>query len=191
VIRETIVSSVDAAGAVHIAPIGIHVRGEWIIVAPFRPSTTLNNMLVHRCAVVNYCDDVRLFAGCVTGRSLWPTLPATMLRGVRLEGALAHAEVKLERVEDDELRPQLYCRAVHEETHAPFKGFNRAQAAVVEAAILVSRLDRLPKEKIDAELEYLTIAIDKTAGPVEREAWCWIIEHILNYRARVVGEQRA
>jgi uncharacterized protein len=190
-IRETIVSSVDAEGAVHVAPIGIHVRGEWIIVAPFRPSTTLNNMLVHGCAVVNYCDDVRLFAGCVTGRSLWPTLPATILRGVRLEGALAHAEVKLERVADDELRPQLYCRAVHEETHSPFKGFNRAQAAVVEAAILVSRLDRLPKEKIDAELEYLTIAVDKTAGPVEREAWGWIIEHILNYRARCVGEQPA
>lgn len=190
-IRETIVSSVDAAGAVHVAPIGIHVRGEWIIVAPFRPSTTLNNVLVRGCAVVNYCDDVRLFAGCVTGRSLWPTLPATMVQGVRLEGALAHAEVKLERVEDDELRPQLYCRVVHEENHAPFRGFNRAQAAVVEAAILVSRLDRLAKEKIDAELEYLAIALEKTAGPVEREAWGWLLERIAKYRPRDLGEQPA
>ena len=188
-IRETIVTSVDAAGVAHIAPIGVHVRGEWIIVAPFRPSTTLNNILAQRCAVVNYCDDVRVFAGCVTGRSVWPTLPASVVRGVRLDGALAHAELQLERVEDDENRPRLYCRPVHEENHAPFRGFNRAQAAVVEAAILVSRLERLPQEKIDTEVEYLRIAVDKTAGPVEREGWSWLLERILDYRARSRGEQ--
>ena len=48
--------------------------------------------------------------------------------------------------------------------HAPFRGFNRAQAACVEAPILVSRLPMLPRGKIDREMAYLEIAIGKTAG---------------------------
>jgi len=51
---------------------------------------------------------------------------------------------------------------------AHFSGFNRAQAAVIEAAILVSRLNMLPQEKIDAEMAYLRIAVEKTAG---RASW--------------------
>jgi hypothetical protein len=40
----------------------------------------------------------------------------------------------------------------------------------------------LPAEKIDTELDYLRIAIDKTAGPTEREAWGWLTERIRQYR---------
>jgi len=35
---------------------------------------------------------------------------------------------------------------VHRASHAPFVGFNRAQAAVIEAAILVSRLRMLRRD---------------------------------------------
>ena len=54
--------------------------------------------------------------------------------------------------------------------------FNRAQAAIVEAAILVSRLHMLPTAKVERELGYLQIAITKTAGEAEREAWSWLME---------------
>jgi uncharacterized protein len=63
-------------------------------------------------------------------------------------------------------------------SHAPFLGFNRAQAAVIEAAILVSRLDMLPREKVEQEIAYLEIAIAKTAGDAEREAWGWLMERV-------------
>ena len=58
-------------------------------------------------------------------------------------------------VQEDELRPRFQCRVVHREMHAPFQGFNRAQAAVIEAAILVSRLGMLPREKVEEEIGYL------------------------------------
>ena len=67
---------------------------------------------------------------------------------------------------------------VSEATHAPFTGFNRAKAAVLELAILVSRLGMLPREKIETEIGYLTIAIEKTAGPEEKEAWGWLMEKV-------------
>jgi hypothetical protein len=101
---------------------------------------------------------------------------------VRLDGALAHRELRLARVEEDPQRPRLFMDLVHEETHRPFRGFNRAQGAVLECAILVSRLHMLPADKIDGELAYLQIAIDKTAGAEEREAWSWLLERIAAFR---------
>ena len=55
---------------------------------------------------------------------------------------------------------------------------NRARAAIIEAAILSTRLERISREKIENELAYLRIAIDKTAGPTEIEAWTILMEKI-------------
>ena len=80
------------------------------------------------------------------------------------------------RASNDPLRPRFVCGIAHEVAHRPFRGFNRAHGAVVEAAILVSRLHLLPREKIEAEMDYLRVDIDKTAGDAEREAWGWLAE---------------
>jgi hypothetical protein len=98
---------------------------------------------------------------------------------------LAHTEVELVRIEDDPTRPKLFCKAVHTVNHAPFTGFNRAQYSVLEAAILISRLQRLPIEKIDAEIDYLRIGLEKTAGDKEWEAWGWLMTVIDEYKAGV------
>ena len=177
-IRETIVTTADRQGRVHIAPIGIIADGDSWIIAPFRPSTTLENLQAVPFAIANYTDDVRIFAGCLTGRPDWPTLAADTVPVPRLAGALAHVELAVARTTDDSQRPRFHCRVVHTASHAPFQGFNRAQAAVVEAAILVSRLDFLPRDKVAREIAYLESAVQKTAGPAELEAWQWIITRI-------------
>lgn len=177
-IRETIVTTANAAGEVHIAPLGLIADGEGWIIAPFSPSTTLDNLRMVPFAVANYTDDVRVFAGCLTGRRDWPTTVSEVVQVPRLAGALAHAELAVARVTEDAQRPRFHCRVVYPETHAPFSGFNRAQAAVVEAAILVSRLHLLPREKIEAEIAYLQIAVSKTAGAAEEQAWGWLMDKI-------------
>ncbi|PWT74069.1 MAG: DUF447 domain-containing protein [Proteobacteria bacterium] len=182
-IRETIVTTVSAAGTVHIAPMGVREVDGRVVLSPFRPSTTLENVLATRCAVINLSDDVRVFAGCLTSRREWPTVPCEQIDCRRLDGALTHRELQLAKVEEDKQRPRLHMDVVLERVHRGFQGFNRAQAAVLEAAILVSRLHMLPQEKIDAEMAYLTIAVDKTAGPAEREAWSWLVERIRAHRA--------
>jgi len=180
-IYETIVTTVSEEDKVQIAPMGLRRAQGLFLIAPFKPSTTLNNLEATGVAVVNLTDDVRVYAGCLTGRYDWPLLPAIKVRGRYLESALSHLELEVEKVAGDELRPAFYCRLVHEAVHGPFRGFNRAQAAVLEAAILVSRLDRLPREKIETELQYLQIAIDKTAGQRELQAWSWLMERIQSH----------
>ena len=182
-IRETIITTVDRSGTVHIAPIGIIAERDGWVIAPFRPSVTLGNLAEVPFAVANYTDDVKIFAGCLTGRRDWSTVAIEGFPVPRLAAALAHSVLAVESVSDDGVRPRHFCRVVQEETHAPFTGFNRARAAVLELAILVSRLHMLPREKIDAEIAYLSIAIEKTAGPEEREAWGWLMEKVTEHVA--------
>jgi hypothetical protein len=54
---------------------------------------------------------------------------------------------------------------------------------VVEASILVSRLHMLPRDRIEREIAYLSIAVSKTASGAEEEAWTWLMERIHQYYA--------
>jgi uncharacterized protein len=189
-IRETIVSTMNGAGQVHFAPLGIIAEDDGWIIAPFRPSTTLDNLRSVPFAVANYTDDVRIFAGCLTGRGQWPTAPCGEIAIPRFAGALAHAELAVTHTSEDEQRPRFHCRVLCTVGHAPFQGFNRAQAAIIEAAILVSRLRMLPREKVEREIAYLEIAVSKTASAAEEEAWTWLMERILAFYAGT-GEETA
>jgi uncharacterized protein len=102
-----------------------------------------------------------------------------------LVDCLAHVELELLEVRDDATRPTLVMKKIAEFNHKPFAGFNRAQAAVIELAVLVSRLHLLPREKIVDEMRYLQIAIDKTAGARELEAWGWLVEKIDHFYAKI------
>ena len=183
VIYETVVTTVSREGVPHVAPMGVRYQRGGVVLMPFKPSTTLDNIDATGHAVLNIVSDTRVFAGCVTGRKTWPVLPAEQVVGVRLAMALNHVELRLAERHDDGQRARLQMARVHEASHAPFIGYNRAQVAVLEAAILVSRLHLLPAAKMDNEMNYLQIAIDKTAGPEEREAWGWLLQAVVQHRA--------
>jgi hypothetical protein len=185
-IFEAVVTTVAADGRPHVAPMGVRYQGEIVVLMPFKPSTTLSNILANGAAVLNLVTDTRVFAGCVTGRREWPTLAAQRVAGVRLACAIRHVELELAEHADDSQRPVLRMAQVFEASHSPFIGFNRAQAAVVEGAVLVSRLHMLHPEKIATEMAYLQIAIDKTASAAEREAWGWLQDAIEANRSRDV-----
>ncbi|MGA0612036.1 DUF447 domain-containing protein [Caldimonas sp. KR1-144] len=185
-IYETVVTTVDREGRAHVAPFGVRYRGREVVLMPFKPSATLDNIRASGHAVLNLTTDVRVFAGAVCARWLgpreWPLVPTSAVPGMRLANALAHSELELVHDDDHAERPTLRFARVRDETHAPFAGFNRAQAAVIEGAVLVSRLHMLPREKVDGEVEYLRIAIDKTAGDAEREAWGWLMAAVRQQR---------
>ncbi|HEY9267994.1 MAG TPA: DUF447 domain-containing protein [Methylotenera sp.] len=190
-IYETIVTTVNTQGDAHTTPFGIRMQDGLVVISPYKPSATLENILATGHAVLSLTDDVRVFAGALTGRKAWSLTATEKVYGFRLEHTLAHKELKLVKVEDDELRPQLFLEVIYEAQHASFQGFNRAQAAVIELAVLVSRLKRLPMEKIQQEMDYLRIAIDKTAGEHELEAWSWLTEAVSNHQAALNNENLA
>ncbi len=172
-INEAVVTTLTGT-QVHITPLGYRKLDDRVVLAPFVPSRTLDNLREQREAILNFVDDVRLIAGPLTGRNQWPTVAAAQVRVPRLRDSLSHWELVVDEVHDHPERPEFLCSVLTQGVHAPFLGFNRAQAAVVELAILVSRLGWLPADKVQREMDYLRIALEKTAGPREREAWRWL-----------------
>lgn len=177
-IHEVIVTTLSPEGKPHSAPMGIKEVNAHFIIQPFKPSATYENLKHHRQCVINFTDDVRVFAGSLTGRRQWDMKPCQTIKGFYLAQALAHSELDIIEFEDGDPRSCFTGKIVSESTHAPFRGFNRAQSAVIEAAVLTSRLGMLPEEKVRQEIAYLTIAIEKTAGERELEAWGWLMDKI-------------
>ena len=190
-IYEIIISSVNSHGDAHVAPFGVQIQAGLAVISPYKPSVTLENILATNHAVLNITDDVRVFAGALTRRQAWSLVSAEKIIGYRLVDTLLHQELRLVKVVDDVLRPQLHMEVLHEVQHQAFKGFNRAQAAVIELAVLASRLHLLTKDKVLSEISYLQIAIDKTAGERELQAWRWLTEKVENYYAEQAGENFA
>ncbi len=190
-VRESVVTTLDDGGHPHLAPLGVIEEPPLLTLAPFAPSRTLAHLRARPHACVSYVADVRVFAGCVTGRRRdWPVVPAVRIPGFRLACALAHEELEVvERIEDPQ-RPRFRCRVVHAAQHAPFRGFNRARHAVIEGAILISRLHLLPLAEIREAFARLEPLIAKTAGEAEREAWRWLVERLADC-ARAQGVEAA
>ena len=193
-ILETVVTTVSPAGELHLVPFGLIREDEDYVLAPFRPSPTIANLDASPYFAASAPSDVRVIAGVVTGRREWPVVACGRIPGRRLAACFGHAEFEVAAVEADETRPRYRGRMVHAQSHTPFIGYNRAQAAVIEAAILSTRLHMLEPDKILTEMAYHAIAISKTAGPAEREAWDWIEDKVadaLGRRDRVLAHPLA
>ena len=183
-IHEVIVTTISEKKIVHIAPMGIQIIDNKIIISPFRPSQTLDNITKNNLATINFIDDVRVFAGIVTKyKKDWELENIEDEKIVpRLMLANTHYNVIAREFKDDERRPDIICDISKKLINKPFMGFNRAQFSVIEASVLVSRLKMLPIKKILQEIEYLKIGIEKTAGPRESEAWKWIEDKIQKFQ---------
>lgn len=180
-IYEVIISTMNEDGSSHVAPMGVSQKADFVVLKPFKPSKTLDNILTQKTAVMNIVTDVRVFAGVVTGRSNFNLVALPFDKGFFLKDALSYLTLSLAEIHDDEIRSTLYMNKVDVIHLSSFKGFNRAQAAIIEASVLMSRLDLLSQDKIKQEIKYLEIAISKTAGKKEIQAWEWLMEKYENH----------
>ena len=73
----------------------------------------------------------------------------------------------------------LNCSTVRQGRLRDFWGFNRAKHAVLEAAILATRLDFLPKQEVADGMSRLKVIVEKTAGEEEAAAM-GLIERFIN-----------
>jgi len=179
-ILEGLVTSVDAAGGVHIAAMGPWVdddqraaaRIERLVLRPFAGSQTAQHLARHPQGVFHVTDDVLLLARVVVGGfEPPPTRPAVAVSGRILTDACRAWEFIIDVRDESEARVRLEARVVAEHAGRPFIGFNRAAHAVVEAAIVVTRLHLLESVEVRRRFDELAVLVDKTGGGREREAF--------------------
>src|SRR5439155_23423336 len=87
VIIESILTTMDPAGKMNFAPMGVEWGDAEIVIKPFLETTTFRNLRETGAAVVNLTDDVMLFARGATSDVQFPAAPASVVRGVVLEAA--------------------------------------------------------------------------------------------------------
>lgn len=181
-IIETIVTTMDAEGAVNCAPMGVEwdpdLQPDAIVLKPFLETVTYRNVLATRAAVVNLVDDVRVFAKAAISNPAYETVPAETVRGVVLAGACSWRELEVTSIDSTPPRSRIETRTVHQSVRREFIGFNRARHAVLEAAIYATRVHMLSRDFLLAEVDRLQVIVDKTAGPREFEAMDLLAQYI-------------
>ncbi|MEX0937251.1 MAG: DUF447 domain-containing protein [Pirellulales bacterium] len=181
-ILEGIVTTVLPDGSPNIAPMGPRISADFqtILLRPFQPSTTYDNLKRTGQGVFHVTDDVELLARAAIGRleSLPPMRAAESLTGWILADVCRWYAFRVESLDDSRQRAEIECRVVESGRQRDFFGFNRAMFAVVEAAILATRIELLPANAIAAEYQRLAVIVEKTAGPRERRAFNLLVEFV-------------
>jgi hypothetical protein len=181
-IIETLLTTLDVADRLHVAPMGVEWGEATLVIKPFVNTTTFLNLQRSGAeAVVNLTDDALLFAQAVTGHPAMGKLvcvPAGKVRGRVLEAACSWREVVVASIDATPPRARIETRVVGRGQQREFLGFNRARHAVLEAAILATRTHLLAPSLIHNEFERLTIIVDKTAGPREQEAMALLRDYV-------------
>jgi hypothetical protein len=192
VIIETIVTTLDAHGAVNIAPMGVEWDGSdeaAPLLKPFLETTTYRNVVSTGAAVVNLIDDVGLFARAAISNPEYPVVPAVAVKGVVLRDACSWRELTVRSVDSTPPRSRIDTTVVHRGVHREFIGFNRARHAVLEAAIYATRVHMLAREFLESELARLQVVVDKTAGPTERDAMALLTDYIRSAPSAVLDQR--
>ena len=177
-IIESIITTTSATGDVNIAPMGVEWGDEVIVVKPFLETTTFRNLTATSVAVVNLIDDALLFAYAAVGTVSEPLVPADVVPGWVLEHACSWRELRVRSVDATPPRSRIETEVVHKGVRREFLGFNRARHAVLEAAILATRVHLLPADELRAEYARLRVIVEKTAGPREQEAMTFLEDYL-------------
>jgi len=187
-ILEGLVTTCDADGRMHLAAMGPEVdeaavaagRLDRLVLKPFATSGTAANLARLGAGVFHLTDDVLLFARVVTGAAgpAPACRPATAVKGWVLDDACRAYEFEVTVVDRSAERERVEARVVATHEGRPFMGFNRARHAVVEGAILVTRVHLLGGDEVRRRLAELGVLVEKTGGERERGAFRLLEEHV-------------
>lgn len=186
-ILEGIVTTLSPDGLLNIAPMGPSVDSEpgfefaRFVLRPFRTSVTYRNLKKRGEGVLHVTDDVLLLAQTAIGAAVEPvpeTRPADAVQGRVLVSACRYYEFRVRSIEDDSNRTTIEVETVARGRLREFFGFNRAKYAVVEAAILATRIGLIPAASIQEDYRKLRILVDKTGGPDEHAAFSLLQQYL-------------
>lgn len=147
---------------------------------PWEGSRTWRNLCDTGRGVIHVTDDAFLIAraaiGDVDAAALTTTcsVPGEPESFARLVDCHRWFAIRIDTSIPDPTMPGRHimrASCVGEGVVRPFFGFNRAKHAVLEAAILATRLQHLPAATIQRQLDDWAVAVQKTGGDDERAAW--------------------
>ena len=184
-ILEGLVTTRNEDRTVHISTMGPDVEADFhhLLLRPFQQSRTFVNLQRERQGVFHVTDDVELMARAAVGRfdqmPAWTSVP--LIDGVSLDHACRWYAFRVLSIDDKDQRANIMCQVVASKRQRDYFGLNRAKHAVVEAAILATRLSLIPADQVRAEMANLVALVQKTGGVSERRAFEFLQEYISDW----------
>ncbi|MCG6158081.1 DUF447 domain-containing protein [Rubinisphaera margarita] len=186
-VLEGLVTTLNEDASVNLAPMGpiptLDAEGQIqeLIFRPFPESRTYRNLIAHPEGVFHVTDRVLPLAQAIS-RSFASTsvdwLPTKTIHGRLFPDACQAYEFRIRNRDETGQRMVLTAEVVQSHNLRPFLGFNRGAHAVIEAAILASRLHILERNVILHELDRLKVLIEKTADAEGRAAFDLLVHFI-------------
>ncbi len=147
-ILEGIITTKNADGSPNISPMGpiVDEAMDRLVLRPFQTSATFANLARTGQGVFHVTDDVLLLATAAVGE---PDPPPPLVRAEAVNGfiiadACRWYALQVRTIDSSQPRSTVMVDVVDRGRVRDFFGFNRAKHAVVEAAILATRVGTAP-----------------------------------------------
>ncbi|QDT38118.1 DUF447 domain-containing protein [Stratiformator vulcanicus] len=178
---EGLVTTTNADGTINVSPMGplTSPQFDFLTLRPFEGSQTLANLRRDRSCVFHVTDDVLLLTRAMLNVPMRPDLRrAEVIDGWVLADTCRWFELKAESISGESPRLTIETTIEHVGIGRPFFGWNRAKHAVLEAAVLASRVHLLDGPTMLADFEPLRVIVEKTGNDDEREAFALLKQHV-------------
>ena len=103
---------------------------------------------------------------------------AEKIDGFYLKETLSFDEVVVQKIIENEVRPKFICKVVKSVLKKGM-GAQSCKGIINRSLYSCFRVGMLSTKKILNELEYLSVGVEKTAGPKEKKAWTEIKSYIV------------
>ncbi|QDS99152.1 DUF447 domain-containing protein [Adhaeretor mobilis] len=179
-ILESLVTTINDDGTTNLSPMGPIVDRQFgvgdarlIHFRPYNTSTTFENLRRTRRGVLHVTDDAGLIAMAAIGKlkKLPNFRKASGFEGMILTTACRWFAFEVVGLDERKELTNVYAQIVEKGTLRDHFGFNRASHAVLELAILATRIEYLPTEEIRVAAERLAPLVEKTGDKKDVKAF--------------------
>ena len=188
-IIEGLLITLNEDRTVNLSPMGARFSTDkqMVLLRPFKTSRSYRNLAREAEAVFHVTDDAALIARAALNdvSVLPPMTPINETELCYLSDACRWHYLRLQSHDISDMRASFDMRVAKYGVIRDFIGFNRAKNALVEAAILASRVGILPDDQIRNHMEILQPAVEKTGDISEHEAFLYLKSRILEKIAAV------
>jgi hypothetical protein len=186
-ILESIITTINEDGTMHISAIGPHVDREfdrWEL-KPFLTSKTCQNLRRTDRCVIHIVDDALLMAQVVSRQTTDIDASFEQDFGFVINDACRAFGLTLSDWQIEEPRGRAQGQVVWQKELRPFWGWNRAKHAILELAVVATRVGILPVEEIEESIARTQVIVQKTAGSDEELALALLVDFIAAQLAQI------